>query len=122
MDFSHGMRKKLALSIALLPNPDLLFLDEPFEGVDAVTGSVIRDLLLSFVRRGVTVLLTSHILEIVERLCTHVGIIHAGRLIEQTLPDEVRSGSSLEKRFLERVGFKAEPSTRLEWLEGGVPQ
>lgn len=120
MDYSHGMRKKLALSIALLPNPELLFLDEPFEGVDAVTSSVIRDLLLNFVRRGGTVLLTSHILEIVERLCTHVGIINAGRLVEQTSLEEVRAGSTLEKRFLEKVGFQAESSARLDWLEGVV--
>ncbi|MFM7072436.1 MAG: ABC transporter ATP-binding protein [Planctomycetota bacterium] len=119
-DFSHGMRKKLALSIALLPNPDLLFLDEPFEGVDAVTSSVIRDLLLSFVRRGGTVFVTSHVLELVERLCTHVGIIVAGRLVEQTSLEEVRSGSSLEKRFLEKVGFKPDQTARLDWLEGGV--
>ena len=73
------MKKKLAMAAALLPNPDLLFLDEPFEGVDAVTSRVIRDLLAGFVARGSTVFLTSHVLEIVERLCTHVGIIVKGR-------------------------------------------
>ncbi|HEV8061837.1 MAG TPA: ABC transporter ATP-binding protein, partial [Gemmataceae bacterium] len=75
LEYSHGMKKKLALAAALLPNPDLLFLDEPFEGVDAVTSKVIRDLLAGFVARGSTAFLTSHVLEIVERLCTHVGII-----------------------------------------------
>jgi ABC-2 type transport system ATP-binding protein len=78
LEFSHGMRKKVALAAALLPNPDLLFLDEPFEGVDAVTSRVIRDLLVNYVSRGSTVFLTSHVLEIVERLCTHVGIIVEG--------------------------------------------
>lgn len=118
LEYSHGMRKKLALAAALLPNPELLFLDEPFEGVDAVTSSVIRDLLADFVSRGRTVFLTSHVLEIVERLCTHVGIISAGQLVEQTSLDELRQGSSLEKRFLERVGFQPEHAARLSWLEG----
>jgi len=75
-DYSHGMRKKLALSAALLPAPRLLFLDEPFEGIDAVASRQIKELLLQFVRGGGTVFLTSHILEIVERLCDHIG---AGR-------------------------------------------
>src|SRR3990170_2159510 len=88
LEFSHGMRKKLALAAALLPNPDLLFLDEPFEGVDAVTSRVIRDLLAGFVARGSTVFLTSHVLEIVERICTHVGIIANGELVEQSSLDE----------------------------------
>src|SRR5262249_32172224 len=83
MEYSHGMKKKLALAAALLPNPDLLSLDEPFEGVDAVTSRVIRDLLAGFVSRGSTVFLTSHVLEIVEKLCTHVGIIVKGVLVEQ---------------------------------------
>ncbi|HEX4611225.1 MAG TPA: ABC transporter ATP-binding protein, partial [Urbifossiella sp.] len=75
VEYSHGMKKKLTLAAALLPNPDLLFLDEPFEGVDAITSRVIRDLLAGYVARGSTVFLTSHVLEIVEKLCTHVGII-----------------------------------------------
>src|SRR5207248_5090746 len=72
LEYSHGMKKKLALAAALLPGPDLLFLDEPFEGVDAVSSRVIRDLLAGFVHRGSTVFLTSHVLPIVEKLCTHV--------------------------------------------------
>ncbi len=80
LEYSHGMKKKLALAAALLPDPDLLFLDEPFEGVDAVTSRVIRDLLATYVQRGSTVFLTSHVLEIVERLCTHVGIIAEGSI------------------------------------------
>src|SRR5262245_66616404 len=83
VEYWHGMKKKLALAAALLPNPDLLFLDEPFEGVDAITSRIIRDLLAGFVARGSTVFLTSHVLEIVEKLCTHVGIIVKGRLAEQ---------------------------------------
>jgi ABC-2 type transport system ATP-binding protein len=118
LEFSHGMKKKLALAAALLPNPDLLFLDEPFEGVDAVTSRTIRDLLASFVSRGSTVFLTSHILEIVERLCTHVGIIVRGQLVEQVAMDEVRQkGQSLEALFLEKAGADAAVPRSPTWLE-----
>ena len=118
MEYSHGMKKKLALAAALLPNPDLLFLDEPFEGVDAVTSRVIRDMLTNYVGRGSTVFLTSHVLDIVEKLCTHVGIIAHGKLVEQTSLDELRQGSSLEQRFLEKVGADMEATKKLSWLEG----
>src|SRR5689334_6216841 len=121
MEYSHGMKKKLALAAALLPNPDLLFLDEPFEGVDAITSRVIRDLLTGYVGRGSTVFLTSHVLDIVERLCTHVGIISQGKLVEQTPLDILRQGSSLEQRFLERVGANSEASHVLSWLEDATP-
>ena len=119
VEYSHGMKKKLALAAALLPNPDLLFLDEPFEGVDAVTSRVIRDLLSIYVRRGSTVFITSHVLEIVERICTHVGIIANGELVEQTSLEELRQGSSLEQRFLERVGRPTDEQINLAWLEDG---
>jgi ABC-2 type transport system ATP-binding protein len=121
VEYSHGMKKKLALAAALLPNPDLLFLDEPFEGVDAITSRVIRDLLAGYVARGSTVFLTSHVLEIVERLCTHVGIIVKGELVEQASLDELRQGSSLETRFLEKAGAEAAGVHTLSWLEGGTP-
>ena len=117
VEYSHGMRKKLALAAALLPNPDLLFLDEPFEGVDAVTSRVIRDMLADFVRRGSTVFLTSHVLDVVEKLCTHVGIIAKGRLVEQASLEEIRRGSSLEARFLEKVGADEAATRRLSWLD-----
>jgi len=117
LEYSHGMKKKLALAAALLPNPDLLFLDEPFEGVDAITSRVIRDMLNGYVARGSTVFLTSHVLDIVERLCTHVGIIAKGKLVEQTSLDDLRQGSSLEQRFLERVGADSEVTRKLTWLE-----
>jgi ABC-2 type transport system ATP-binding protein len=120
MEYSHGMKKKLALAAALLPNPDLLFLDEPFEGVDAVTSRVIRDLLAGFVARGSTVFLTSHVLEIVEKLCTHVGIIVKGSLVEQASLEEIRQGSSLEDRFLEKAGADPDASRKLSWLEEGA--
>jgi ABC-2 type transport system ATP-binding protein len=118
LEFSHGMRKKVALAAALLPDPDLLFLDEPFEGVDAVTSRVIRDLLIKYVSRGSTVFVTSHVLEIVERLCTHVGIIVQGKLVEQGALDQLRHGRSLEDRFLEMVGTTEEMHQQLSWLGG----
>jgi ABC-2 type transport system ATP-binding protein len=118
LEYSHGMKKKLALAAALLPNPDLLFLDEPFEGVDAVTSRVIRDILESYVSRGGTVFLTSHVLEIVERLCTHVGIIVQGRLVEQQPITSIRESGSLEDRFLEVAGASASATPSLDWLGG----
>ena len=122
LEYSHGMRKKLALAGALLPNPDLLFLDEPFEGVDAVTSRTIRDLLASFAKRGSTVFVTSHVLEIVERICTHVGIIANGKLVEQCSLAELRTNSSLEQRFLETVGSSNHEKTHVSWLESATTQ
>ncbi len=121
IEFSSGMKKKLALAASLLPDPDLLFLDEPFEGVDAVASRTIRKLLATFVERGSTVFLTSHVLEIVERLCTHVGIIVDGALVEQTSMGELGSGGSLEQRFLEVVGTNLEAEPQLSWLGEGGP-
>jgi ABC-2 type transport system ATP-binding protein len=118
MEFSHGMRKKLALAAALIPNPDLLFLDEPFEGVDAVSSRVLRRVLQRCVERGGTVFLTSHVLEIVEKLCSHVGIIAQGRLVQQGSMAELRQGGSLEDRFLVAVGSGPGHTQHLSWLEG----
>jgi ABC-2 type transport system ATP-binding protein len=117
LEYSHGMKKKLALAAALLPNPDLLFLDEPFEGVDVVTSRVIREMLSGYIDRGSTVFLTSHVLDVVERLCTHVGIIAEGKLVEQAALDELRQGGSLEGKFLEKVGADPEVTQKLSWLE-----
>jgi ABC-2 type transport system ATP-binding protein len=117
LEYSHGMRKKLSLAAALLSNPKLLFLDEPFEGVDAVASLTIRDLLSNFVSRGSTVFLTSHVLEIVERLCTHVGIIMNGKLIEQCEMRDIQAIGSLEQRFLQATGADKLQTPRLNWLE-----
>ena len=120
IDCSHGMRKKLALAAALLPAPRLLFLDEPFEGIDAMASRQIRDLLLSFVSRGGTIFLSSHILEIVERLSTHIGIIAGGRLIAQGPIDELRREAgetrSLEELFVDLVGGSGRAHTALDWI------
>src|SRR5260370_31862279 len=99
LEFSHGMRKKLALAAALLPNPELLFLDEPFEGVDAVASRVLRDTLKRSVERGATVFLTSHVLEIVEKLCTHVGIIAQGKLVTHEALAQFHQTDPLEHSF-----------------------
>lgn len=117
LEYSHGMKKKLALAAALLPNPDLLFLDEPFEGVDAVASRMLRDTLMKFVQRGTTVFLTSHVLEIVERLCSTVGIIAGGRLVFQSSMDDVRRDGTLEERFLSAVGGDHAEPQKLSWLE-----
>jgi len=119
-DYSHGMRKKLALALALLPGPRMLFLDEPFEGIDAVASRQLRNLLLSFVRGGGTIFLTSHILEIVGRLCDQIGVIHRGRIVaEGPLEDLQRgteSGRTLEEIFLDLVGAEEEELPALDWL------
>lgn len=119
LEYSHGMRKKLALAAALLPNPELLFLDEPFEGVDAVASRVLRDTLKRSVERGATVFLTSHVLEIVEKLCSHVGIIAQGKLVHQESMTAVREQGSLEERFLAVVGADQFERQKLSWLEAG---
>ncbi|MYD44590.1 MAG: ABC transporter ATP-binding protein [Gammaproteobacteria bacterium] len=115
LEYSHGMRKKLALAAALLPNPDLLFLDEPFEGVDAVGARVMRDILAQFVNRGSTVFLTSHVLDVVEGLCSHVGIVNDGKLIFEDAMDSL-GGKSLEDVFLEKVGSADGMRADLSWL------
>jgi ABC-2 type transport system ATP-binding protein len=118
-DFSHGMRKKLSLAAALLPAPRLLFLDEPFEGIDAVASRQIKDLLLSFVARGGTIFLTSHILEIVERLSTHIGVIASGRMVAQGPISDVRAtaaaGQTLEELFIGLVGGER-AQVALDWI------
>jgi ABC-2 type transport system ATP-binding protein len=118
LEFSHGMRKKLALAAALIPGPELLFLDEPFEGVDAVASRVLRDTLKRCVERGATVFLTSHVLEIVEKLCTHVGIIAQGKLVQQESMSVLRQNGTLEERFLQVVGADQVERRKLSWLEG----
>jgi ABC-2 type transport system ATP-binding protein len=109
---SHGMRKKTALAMALLPNPEVLFLDEPFEAIDPVTSKTIFDLLASTARHGVTVFLTSHILPTVERLATQFIIIRGGRLVFNSAVDGM--ARPLEDLYFER----AEPARteELKWL------
>jgi ABC-2 type transport system ATP-binding protein len=92
VDYSHGMKKKLALAAAVIHGPKILFLDEPFEGVDAIAAGTLKNMLNSMTLRGATIFLTSHVLEIVERLCSHVAIIYKGRIVAQGSLDELRAG------------------------------
>jgi len=118
-EYSHGMKKKLALACALIHGPRLLFLDEPFEGIDAVAVAGIRRLLVDLVERGaLTIFLTSHVLEVVERLVTHVGIIREGRLAAHGTLEEVRGTGTLEEVFIRTVGEETGP-VGLSWLGEG---
>src|SRR6202522_4501438 len=115
-DYSPGMQKKLALAAAVIHGPKVLFLDEPFEGVDAVASGTLKNMLQGMIARGATIFLTSHVLEIVERLCTHIAIIDRGRLIADGSLEELRAGVharssssanqtlTLEQIFLNIVG------------------
>ena len=131
-DYSHGMKKKISLASALIHTPKLLFLDEPFEGVDAIAAKTMKKTLLSMIGRGATIFLTSHVLDIVERLCSHVGIINHGKLVAQGSLDELRAGIhtssyqeaaagngklTLEELFVKIVGGE-EPTSEhsLSWL------
>jgi ABC-2 type transport system ATP-binding protein len=128
VEFSHGMKKKLALACALIHRPEILFLDEPFEGVDAIASRTLKDLLSRLTSRGLTVFLTSHVLEIVERLCTDIAIISEGRLVAEGPLEELRRGISvggaseggalsLEDYFIKVVGGgHAAGADALRWL------
>ena len=123
-DYSHGMQKKLALAAAVIHGPRILFLDEPFEGVDALAAGALKALLGRMAERGATIFLTSHVLEIVERLCSHVAIINKGRLVAQGSLEELRAGipgeegihKTLEEIFLSIVGHDGSERPQLEEL------
>jgi len=115
-EYSKGMRKRVAMAAALIHRPDLYLMDEPFEGVDAVGARLMKDLLADQVRHGATIFLTSHVLEVVERLCDRVAIIHEGKLVVDGTMSELRSGSeSLEDIFVRVVGAERTAET-LDWL------
>ena len=131
-DFSHGMQKKLALAAAVIHGPRVLFLDEPFEGVDAIAAGTLKSMLQRMTERGATIFVTSHVLEIVERLCSHVAIIHQGKLVANGSLDQLRAGVAvagdqasekltLEEIFLRMVGSGGAESSQeamqeLSWL------
>jgi ABC-2 type transport system ATP-binding protein len=116
-EYSKGMRKRLAMAASLIHHPDLFLMDEPFEGVDAVGARLMKDILLDQVRRGATIFLTSHVLEVVERLCDRVAIIDKGRIVRESSMDELRAGTeSLEDVFVRVVGAERE-FHELEWLK-----
>ncbi len=117
-DSSHGMRKKLALALALIHNPSILFLDEPFEGIDPLAGKVLRKLLQRMSARGTTIFMTSHILEIIEKLVDHVAIIVEGEIaLDSPLADLVTGGRTLEEAFVTAAGDAADDTeVDLAWL------
>jgi len=125
-EYSAGMRKKIALAAALMHRPQVLLLDEPFNGIDPVSSRVIKDLLLELTQRGVTVFFSSHVLEVTERLCTRVGIIHRGRLVACDSPAALRASLALdEEASLEDVFLRVVGATKgeedLGWLLEGAP-
>ena len=121
LDYSQGMRKKLALSAALIHNPRVLFLDEPLNGIDPVAGRVVMDLLRRLAQKGVTMFFTSHVLDVVERLCDEVAIIDRGRIVAQGTLDEIRrqrevgTDASLEDVFLKLVAADVKRDD-LSWI------
>jgi ABC-2 type transport system ATP-binding protein len=116
VDYSAGMKKKIGLACALLHAPRLLVLDEPFEAVDPVSGALIRDILQRYVNGGGTVIFSSHVMEVVERLCTHVAILAAGQIKTVGTMDEVRGGRDLEDVFVQIVGGRVATGAELSWL------
>jgi ABC-2 type transport system ATP-binding protein len=129
-DFSHGMQKKLAMAAAVIHGPKVLFLDEPFEGVDAIAAQMLKTMLQRMIQRGATIFLTTHVLEIVERLCSHVAIISKGQLVANGSLEDLRAGVAsrlpgaeddqkltLEQMFLSIVGAGGtESAQELSWL------
>ncbi|MFG2056233.1 ABC transporter ATP-binding protein [Micromonospora sp. NPDC048930] len=116
VDYSAGMKKKIGLACALLHGPRLLVLDEPFEAVDPVSAALIRDILHRYVVGGGTVVFSSHVMEVVERLCSHVAILAQGRITRVGTLDEVRGDRSLEEVFVEVVGGRTATGEELSWL------
>ncbi|MEH1102031.1 ABC transporter ATP-binding protein [Micromonospora sp. CPCC 205561] len=116
VDYSAGMKKKIGLACALLHGPRLLVLDEPFEAVDPVSAALIRDILHRYVTGGGTVVFSSHVMEVVERLCSHVAILAAGTIKRVGAIEEVRGGRSLEQVFVEVVGGRTATGEELAWL------
>ena len=115
-EYSKGMRKRVALAASLIHHPELFLMDEPFEGVDAVGARLMKDILIDQVRRGATVFLTSHVLEVVERLCDRIAIINRGTIVTSGTLEELRaSGESLEDAFVRVLGAERQLE-RLDWL------
>jgi ABC-2 type transport system ATP-binding protein len=116
-EYSKGMRKRVAMAAALIHRPELFLMDEPFEGVDAVGARLMKEILIDQVRQGATIFLTSHVLEVVERLCDRIAIIHEGRLVVEGSLEQLRSGAeTLEDLFVRVVGAGARTTESLDWL------
>ncbi|MFE1644835.1 ABC transporter ATP-binding protein [Microbacterium sp. P01] len=115
VDYSAGMTKKIALACALVHAPRILVLDEPFESVDPVSAANIRDILTSYVAGGGTVIVSSHVMDLVQRMCDHVAVVAAGRVLAAGTIDEVRGEQTLEDRFVQLVGGRHHAEGP-EWL------
>jgi ABC-2 type transport system ATP-binding protein len=115
VDYSAGMTKKIALACALVHAPRLLVLDEPFESVDPVSAANIRDILTGYVQNGGTVIVSSHVMDLVQRMCDHVAVVAHGKVLVAGTVDEVRDGSTLEDRFVDLVGGRTHAEGP-EWL------
>jgi ABC-2 type transport system ATP-binding protein len=116
VDYSHGMRKKVALAAALLHAPRVLFLDEPFEAIDPVSARTIRSVLERYTATGGTIVFSSHVMELVERLCDRVAVMHQGRLVAVGSVDELRGSRTLEEAFVEIIGAGDVALGDLSWL------
>ena len=116
VDYSAGMTKKVSLACALIHAPRLLVLDEPFERVDPVSSSTIRQILEGYAAAGGTVILSSHVMDLVQRICDRVAIVAEGRIRAVGTLDEVRSGMTLEERFVTLVGGQTDMGEGLGWL------
>ncbi|MEV4242202.1 ABC transporter ATP-binding protein [Streptosporangium canum] len=118
VDYSTGMRKKIGLAAALLHNPKVLFLDEPFEGVDPVSANTLVEVLQRYTASGSTVVFSSHVMELVERLCDWVSVMNRGQIVAQGPLDQVRAGRSLNEAFLGLVGVRGDGNGEegLSWL------
>ncbi|MET9337103.1 MULTISPECIES: ABC transporter ATP-binding protein [unclassified Nonomuraea] len=116
VDYSTGMRKKIGLAAALLHNPAVLFLDEPFEGVDPVSANTLTEVLRRYTASGSTVIFSSHVMDLVERLCDWVSVMSGGRIVAQGPTAEVRAGRSLNQAFLDLVGVRQSGEEGLTWL------
>jgi ABC-2 type transport system ATP-binding protein len=114
-DYSTGMAKKLGLATALLHGPRVVVLDEPFEAVDPLSAIAVRTILDGFVAAGGTVVMSSHVMALVERLCDHVAVMAGGRIASEGSLDEVRGGGTLEEAFIDIVGARA-PARGLSWF------
>ena len=115
VDYSAGMTKKIALASALIHAPRLLVLDEHFEAVDPVSAANIRSILDKYVSSGGTVIVSSHVMDLVQRMCDHIAVVAGGRVLAAGTVDDVRAGASLEERFVQLVGGRNHPEG-LEWL------
>ena len=115
-DYSAGMTKKISLAAALIHGPRLLLLDEPFEAVDPVSGQAIRRILRRIVEGGGTVVMSSHVMELVEGLCDHVAVVAGGQILAAGPIEQVRAGRSMQERFLELVGARDDLDDGLTWL------